>query len=176
MIDRRSHEPYYVEVYRFRQPLLWVIIVSFLVLIGCIFIGQVLLGYRLLLQPAAESKIILLTIIGIAAAAIISIFRLTIVVTDDSVLIKMFPFYVRRIPVQEIKHYFVMDENDRIGAAQSTVYSMVGNYGVKLELQNGRTVVIGSDKARELYHHIDKRIKAHPVLHKKTIEERGAMT
>lgn len=176
MIERRSHKPYYMEVYRFRQPLLWAIIVSFLVLIGCMFIGQVLLGYRLLLQPAADSKIILLTIIGIAAAAIISIFKLTIVVTDDSVLIKMFPFYVRRIPAREIKHYFVMDENDRIGAARSTVYSMVGNYGVKLELQNGQTVVIGSDKARELYNHIDKLIKAHPVLNKKTIEERGAMT
>lgn len=155
---------YYREIQRFRQPWLWTIIGGFLLFVCYTFVRQIVLGHRIDAQAATDSEVIFLTGLGVCTALMIAVIKLVVVVRSDGIRITFFPFYTRHIPAKKIKESEVLNHQitpyaaDRVHRAEidHKVYSVDGSEAVKIELDNGKTIVIGSQRAHDLYSNIQK--------------------
>lgn len=98
--------------------------------------------------------------VGILLPVVFASMRLITVVRHDGVYLRFVPFHWRwvKIPVEQIRSVQARRYNPvleyggwgiRYGA-RGKAYNVSGNWGVELELANGRTLLIGSQKAEEL--------------------------
>lgn len=102
--------------------------------------------------------VITLVVVGLLVPAFVAFIRLRTVVTQDAVIVTLRPFVRRRIPRSEIasvepRTYRPLREYGGWGlrgTRSNRAYTMDGDEGVQLLLTNGRRVLIGSRRHREL--------------------------
>lgn len=158
------------EQQRFRQPWLWALLVGgvapaiALKLYGYhryfLWLGQdefvsEKYGWYGFVATAAFAVIIYGGVVGVIAAA-----RLDVTVTDDAVVIRFRPFHRtdRRIALADIEEvyartYSALREFGGWGirmTSQGTAYNVSGSEGVQLVLTDGKRILIGSGRSKEL--------------------------
>ena len=171
-IARRS-KPHFHEEQRFRQPWLWVLLVS----VALIDVGVIVfLAYGMVQQlvfgrpwgdnPVSDRALTAVGTLSIVATLVVSVgllwafhaLRLITEVTPDGLHVRFAPFVNRHIAFEDIEHcearqYSPIREYGGWGirwGRSGKAYNVSGNWGVQLTLRNGKRLLIGSQDAKTL--------------------------
>ena len=152
----------YREVQRFRQG--WTLAVVFAIagLQWYAAIEQLLLHRPFGTHPMPDVPLVVYWVIfGIGLPALFFFSKLVTEVRDDGIYIRFSPFHrtFRRIAFTEVKQcaartYHPIREYRGWGIKygyKGKAYNVSGNHGVQLELVNGDRLLIGSQRAEELW-------------------------
>ena len=153
--------PLYRETQHFRQLWLWALVLftALLSLYGAF--QQLIMGEPFGSNPAPDSVMVILAMIfGIGLPLFMFTTNLTTEVHSDGLYFRFFPFHLslRRIAIEEIGGFEVCTYSPikdyggwgiRYGR-KGKAYNVSGNRGVKLELSNGKRLLIGLQKPEEL--------------------------
>jgi hypothetical protein len=147
------------EVQRFRQK--WIV--------GLLLGTALLVLYALRASQGVVAFSAQLLVLGVIALVFAS--RLETRVEDDAVSVRFFPFHLspRRFEFDAIESFHAEDYSP-IGEfggwgvrwrpfAGKIAYNVSGSEGVRLELENGKEVMIGSQKPEELEEAIGEEIE-----------------
>jgi hypothetical protein len=149
---------YFREVQRFRQPWYWAIQIPVLAALAYILFRQVVLGKPVGNHPASNTS---LAIIALTLALFVVWFiklELITEVRDHELEIRFRGLFVQRvIPLAEITHFEARTYRPireyggwgvRRGAA-GMAYNVSGNRGEELQLADGKSLMIGSQRPEE---------------------------
>jgi len=150
------------EKQKFRQWWLWLILIG----IGLLpiifgyqqFIGNNSLGYN----PMSDEGLLLFTLLTFCLLGLFLAMKLEIHIDNKEVHFIFFPFVRKHVSWIDIKsakvvnYGFVGGWGIRIGTKYGTVYNVNGKYGLALEFKNGKKVLIGTQKEKELSEFIKK--------------------
>jgi len=151
MNQEKGPSPIYREVQQFRQVWIWVIVFVLAGLVWYATVKQLLLHRPFGNRPMPDIPLVIFWFIfGIGLPAL-----------DDGIYIRFFPFHCtfRRIAFTEMKQckvrtYRPIREYGGWGiryGCKGKAYNVSGNRGVQIELLNGNRVLIGSQRAEELW-------------------------
>ncbi|MCG7844789.1 MAG: DUF6141 family protein [Methanomassiliicoccales archaeon] len=155
-----AQPPKFKEVQRLRTwwLVLLILIPTFLVWWGAV--QQMVFGIPWGNNPAPDDLMIfLVAVFGVAFPLFILGIKMTVEVTDViTITFSPFRFKRRTITAKEISQHRAMQYRPIAeyggwgikGTFSNTAYNMQGNSGVKLFLDNGKTLMIGSLRAEEL--------------------------
>jgi len=162
MNQENKQSPIYREVQKFRQVWVWAIVI---VIAGLQWYGaaeQLLLHRPFGDRPMPDIQMVIFWLIfGIGLPALFFFSQLITEVRDDGIYIRFSPFHrdFRRIAFTEVKQYEVrtyrpIREYGGWGIrvrCKGKAYNVSGDRGVQIELLNGRRLLIGSQRAEELW-------------------------
>lgn len=126
------------------------------------FYQQIVLGKPFGDQPASDPMMWLITVlVGLVFPIGFAMMKLVVEVRFDRLYIRFFPFTTREIMFTEIdsfqaRQYAPVREYGGWGIrgarslGSKMAYNTKGNWGVDVELENGRFVMIGSQRTNEL--------------------------
>ena len=162
MNQGKATSPIYREVQQFRQVWIWVTVT---VIAGSVWYAAV--GQLLLHRPSGDRPmpdillVIFWFIFGIGLPALFFFGQLVTEVRDDGIYICFFPLHwsFRRIAFTEVKRctvetYRPITEYGGWGiryGCKGKAYNVSGDRGVQIELLNGKRLLIGSQRAQELW-------------------------
>jgi hypothetical protein len=150
------------EEQRFHQIWVWIIVAFIVVLVWYFFIVQILFGEPLGNHPAPDWVVLIIWIgFGILFPLWFLVMRLEIVVTGSHLSFRFFPLQPkwRDIPFSDIVMaeavtYHPLREYGgwgiRFGWRGGRAYSVQGDQGVRITLNNGKKFLLGSQHAEEL--------------------------
>lgn len=161
-------EPLFFERQHFRQTWLWllfgVVSIPIVVVLGLGLYQQLVMGRPFGNNPVSDRGLIALFaavlvihggVIGLAWKA-----RLDVTLSSDRLTYRFIPFHFsdRHIPVSSIaeadaRHYQPIREYGGWGIRYGSggrAYNVSGDEGVQLTLRNGKRILFGSQRAREL--------------------------
>jgi hypothetical protein len=173
------------EQQKFRQPWLWVIMIAMLGIPALNFwdyIQQVVHGHNPTDDKGLLFSFIIITVSILAAVALMWITRLETSVTENEISIKYFPLHrsFKNYKWEDIANASIQKFNPlkyggfgirsnsgfrlKFGSGGVKVfnyqtYNLSRKYVLELELKNGKKVVIGTQKEKELEAVIDKIIR-----------------
>lgn len=164
----------FIEVQRFRQWWIWLIVAGNLALtVGLFGYGmyrQLILGQPWGSKPMSDGS--LLVVGPVAILFSLGLFwlllsaRLEVKVASEALSVRFRPFVARRIPYREIarveaKSYRPLVEYGgwgiRWGPGRGIAYNVSGTEGVLLELTNGKRILLGSQNPQPLAEAIRQR-------------------
>jgi hypothetical protein len=158
--------PLYNEVQRFRQWWLWVLVAGVAALAWWAFVRQIVLGQPLGDNPSPDWGVWLLWVfIGLGLPFLFLYLRLVLEVFPDLILVRFRPLHSRTIPLAEVKEsqvrqYSAVKEYGGWGikgwSQKKVAYNVSGNEGVELTLHDGRSIMLGSQRAPELAQAIER--------------------
>ena len=151
----------YKEKQKFRQWWIWVILIPINLLFILGLYRQLILGEDFGNNPMPDFALISIS----AFLFLLSYFfwgtRLKLKIDRYHIQIDFFPFIRKKIKwgdVQSAKliDYGFVGYGMRMGGKHGTVYNIKGRMGLAIELKNGKKLVIGSQKPKELAVFIDQ--------------------
>ena len=157
------------EVQQFRQVWIWAIVSALAGLVWYAAVRQLLLHRPFGGIPMPVIPLVIFWFIfGIGLPALFFFARLVTKVRDDGIYICFFPFHwaFRRIAFTEVKQSKVRTYRPirefggwgiRYGRT-GKAYNVSGDRGVEIELSNGNRLLIGSQRAEELWRAIQTKI------------------
>ncbi|SFG86400.1 DUF6141 family protein [Pontibacter chinhatensis] len=152
----------YREQQHFRQFWLWVVVLGVASIFWVGFVYQVLLGGQYGNRPVSDVQLsILFVLVGLGLPYFFYRMSLTTEVRPGVVQVRFWPFHVkpREIPLHLVRDYEQVVYNP-IGdyggwgirwGFKGKAYNMSGNEGVKLYFYNRKPLLIGSQRADELF-------------------------
>ncbi len=156
------------EEQRMKQKWLWIliIVISFFLLFVIVYslYKQLYMGEPFGNNPVSNGWLLIISLILLIFAAGLPLLfyfsKLVTTVSDQELTIKFFPFLKRRFEIKNIADtqiikYEPIREYGGWGIRLSIrgngwAFTVSGNSGVRIELQNGRKYLIGSQKPAEL--------------------------
>lgn len=160
------HTTTFREEQRFTQRWLWIIlIVTMLILLGVFgfgFIQQLILGKPWGDRPVSDTTLLLVgSVVLLFSGGLIYLFytlRLITEVRDNGLQVRFYPLRSKRIPYQviiscEARRYRPLAEYGGWGikyGRSGWAYNILGDRGVQLVLDDGKRILIGSQRAAEL--------------------------
>ena len=150
------------EEQRFYQLWVWIIIAFITVLAWYFFVVQLIFGEQLGNNPAPDWVVLIIWLIfGIIFPLWFILMKLEIVVTDSGLSFRFFPMHPkwRTIPFPDIVTaeavtYHPLREfggwGIRFGWHGGMAYNVRGDRGVRITLNNGKKILLGSQHAEEL--------------------------
>jgi hypothetical protein len=150
----------FTEVQRFRQWWVWILVLFVGGLAWYGFIQQIVLKRPFGNNPAPDPVMIMIWVIfGIFFPALFYSLKLVTEVRYDGLYVRYFPlqFHSKKISYNEIKSYDVrtysaIKEYGGYGiryGKQGKAYNVYGNRGVQFEFQDGKRLLIGSQRTDE---------------------------
>jgi hypothetical protein len=156
------------EEQRFRQLWLWALLVVTLVpptlLLGLGWMQQVVRGRPFGARPAPDLVLTLITllivVLTIATLWAMRAARLITEVRTDGLRVQFIPFHRHPRRIEGIRSFTVRDYSPigeyggwglRWGGPKNLAYNVSGARGVQLELEDGRRILIGSQRPEELH-------------------------
>lgn len=151
--------PHFREVQRFRQPWLWAGQAVTAGVVGWLIVQQVVLGHPQGNRPAPDA--LLLVIGGFCALLFLWFWSLRLVteVNDEFVVAQFIPMWrPKRIALADIvraeavTYSPILDYGGwgiRLGR-KGWAYNVSGNRGVRIDYGDGKTFLVGSQRAEEL--------------------------
>ncbi len=157
---------YFEEEQRFRQPWIWVIVLSSVVVLLVIFgyglIQQIILKEPFGDNPASDTGLIIAAaitfVLGGGSTLLLYKMKLTTKLDSNGLHILFSPLRRRDIPLSDIAHWQARTYNPirdyggwgiKVGR-RGWAYNVSGNQGVELELTNRKKLLIGSQRSDEL--------------------------
>ncbi len=171
---QHKHNPVsaFHEEQQFRQPWVWLLLLAVTVCIAGVFAHgiytQLYLGQTWGDRPMSNTALVIsATFSFLFSAGITLLFcklKLTTEVGPNGIYIRFFPLTSRKISFDSItsckaRTYRPIREYGGWGirfSRKGRAYNVSGNRGVQLEFKQGRSLLIGSQKAEELAHAINK--------------------
>ncbi|MGE0569403.1 MAG: hypothetical protein AB7O73_15795 [Bacteroidia bacterium] len=107
-------------------------------------------------NPVSDFALILITIGLYIFLSLFFIIRLETIINEAGILVKFFPIITKKLNWEDIKSLKVIDYGFiggwgiRLWTAYGTVYNIKGKMGLLVELKNGKTLVIGTQKPKEI--------------------------
>lgn len=160
MYRTSSGSPLFHEEQRFRQPLLWILVIFLVAAAWAMFIVQIVYKKPFGTNPAPDAAAwIIWVLFGIGFPFFFYALRMTTELREDALTIRFAPFSRRRIALQdilsfEVREYHPLREYGGWGIRRSlkhgAAYSVSGNRGVQLVLQNQKRVLVGSQEPERL--------------------------
>lgn len=150
------------EKQKFTQWWLWLILI---ISSAAPFIGlfrQIFLVEKFGDAPAIDSTIVIFSVVMVLVIALFLIMNLKTEINQNEIRMKFFPFITKRIEWKDVKNVkvlnygFVGGWGIRLFTQYGTVYNTRGNKGLALELQNGKRILIGTQKEDELRRFIEE--------------------
>lgn len=150
------------ERQRFTQFWLWVVVLGVAGIFWAGFVSQVLLDGGFGNNPISDVQVmVLFVLMGIGFPIFFYSMRLTTLVQPGELQVRFWPFQLRpkRIPLHSLRNYERITYNP-IGdyggwgirwSLRGKAYNMSGNEGVQLHFYNQKPLLIGSQKAAELF-------------------------
>ena len=149
------------EVQRFRQPWVWVILLSITGLMLYFLIKQLALGEPVGNNPAADWLLIFLAIVfGLGFPILFYFLNLTVEVRTDGLYYRYFPFHLsfKKITYDsmskcEARSYSALKEYGGWGiryGRHGKAYNVSGNQGVQLEFVNGENCYLDRKELESL--------------------------
>lgn len=148
------------EEQRLTQWWIWVLIVGFVALGVWMFVQQIVLGEPFGDNPAPDAAVwVLAPLVAIVLPGGLALLRLKVTVDDEALRIRFVPFFRRVIPRREIRHaeattYRPIREylgwGIRWSPTRGWCYTIAGDRGVRLELKDGKKLLVGSRRGEEL--------------------------
>jgi len=150
------------ERQHFRQVWLWVVLLGVAAIFWAGFIAQVLLSNSFGGKPASDVQLsVLFGLMGIALPLFFYRMSLTTVVQPGELQVRFWPFVLRpvRIPLHTLRNYERITYNpvkDYGGwgirwGIKGKAYNVSGNEGVLLHFYDKKPLLIGSQRAGELF-------------------------
>jgi hypothetical protein len=151
----------YCEVQRFRQPWLWILILSISAIAIWGMIQQLFLGEPFGNNPAPDTILIIIAVIfGFGFPYAFYKMNLTTEVRSDGIYYRFFPFHLsfHKIKLEDLVRYEVQTYRpvrDYGGwgirwGRKGKAYNVSGNRGVQLEFSDGKQLLLGSQNPEEL--------------------------
>ena len=146
----------FVEVQKFRQPLLLLLVAAVAAPFWYLVVAHFVLGADV---EAPGELVVFWLFAGVLVPALLLRARLVTEVSPNGVRLRFPPFVTREIPLAQIRrvearNYRPLREfggwGIRWGGRGRMAYNVSGNRGVEVELTDGRTVMVGSQRADEL--------------------------
>lgn len=152
----------YMERQRFSQFWLWVVVLGVASIFWVGFVSQVLCGGALGSHPASVPGLTLLfVLLGLGLPFFFYRMSLTTEVQPGEVRVRFWPFHLRpvKIPLHLVRDYELVTYNpisDYGGwgirwSWKGRAYNVSGNKGVQLHFYNKKPLLIGSQRAQELF-------------------------
>ncbi len=148
------------EQQRIKVWWIWLAVLVPAVVMGSIFVEQIVRGRTHGEHPGPDWLVWLLSVfLCLLVPALLLVLELTIAVDDAGVHIRYFPFVRRAIPFADIRAcraraYRPIREfggwGIRTGLGKKSAYNASGNLGVELYLNDGRSIMLGSQRHEEL--------------------------
>lgn len=153
--------PLYVETQRYKSWIFWVPVVGVTVATWWQFVEQVVLGRPQGTEPIPDWLAwVFLILFGVGLPIFASLVRLVTEVRPGVLSVRLAPFRGPSIPTEkivtaEVRRYSPIKEYGgwgvRVGrAGAGRAYNAYGDEGVQLALEDGRRVLIGSQRSGEL--------------------------
>ncbi|MHC4860788.1 MAG: DUF6141 family protein [Planctomycetota bacterium] len=154
-----ASEPAFREEQRLRQLWLWLLCLPIAALGWWAFLEQIVYGRPWGDKPAPDWVVVLIWLVfGIGLPAFLWGARMIVTVSADEIDVRWIPIWRRRIPLDRIRtcearRYRPIREylgwGIRLGPS-GTAYSVSGDEGAQLVLDDGKRVLVGSKRAEEL--------------------------
>jgi len=150
------------ERQHFRQIWLWVVVLGVAAIFWSGFVAQVLLGNSFGSKPASDIELLILFLLmGLGLPFFFYRMSLTTVVRPGELQVRFWPFHLRpvRIPLHSLRSYeriTYQPIRDYGGwgirwSTKGKAYNMSGSEGVLLHFYDKKPLLIGSQKAGELF-------------------------
>ena len=150
------------ERQHFRQIWLWVVVLGVAAIFWSGFVAQVLLGNSFGSKPASDIELLILFLLmGLGLPFFFYRMSLTTVVRPGELQVRFWPFHLRpvRIPLHSLRSYeriTYQPIRDYGGwgirwSTKGKAYNMLGSEGVLLHFYDKKPLLIGSQKAGELF-------------------------
>ena len=152
----------FFEKQKFTQWWLWLILITTAAapIIG--LFRQIFLVEKFGDAPKLDSTIVIFSVIMTVVIVLFLIMSLKTEIDEHEIRIKFFPFVTKRIDWKDVKtvkvlnYGFVGGWGIRLFTDYGTVYNTSGNKGLALERQNGKRLVIGTQREDDLKSVIQK--------------------
>lgn len=157
---------YFEEEQRFRQPWVWAILLLSLavplVIFGYGLVQQLILKKPFGDRPTSDARLIItaVSILVLAVGISLLLHKMKLVTKLDSAHLHILfsPFKRRDIPLSDIAHWAACTYDPvrdyggwgiKVGR-RGRAYNVSGDRGVELQLTNGKSLLIGSQRSEEL--------------------------
>ena len=150
----------YSETQRARQWWIWLLVAVGVLFVAWMFTEQILLGHPVGNNPAPDGVVWLITIlVGIGMPLLAYSVHLTTEIRSDRLVVRLVPVWRRTIMFGDIvncapcTYHPILHYGGwgvRYGIGQGMCYTLYGHLGVRVELNNGKRVLIGSQRPEEL--------------------------
>ncbi|MFC2005915.1 DUF6141 family protein [Chloroflexota bacterium] len=166
MIENNNSNLFNREVQHFRQPWLWILILSISAITIWGMIQQLFLGKPFGNNPAPDATLVIIVIIfGLGFPYAFYKMNLTTEVRSDGIYYRFFPFHLsfHKIKLEDLAKYEVRTYSpirDYGGwgirwGTKGKAYNVSGNRGVHLSFSDGEQLLIGSQKPEEFAEALD---------------------
>ena len=155
------------EVQRFRMPWLLVVVSLLAASAWALFVVRILFGREVGTSPAPDGLVwLILALIGVVLPAIVIFGRMVTMVVDDALVIRWLPIGGTRIPYEQIREVEVAEYRPlrdyggwgiRWTPWAGWAWNVHGRRGVRLVLEDGRRVMVGSQQPEALAAALDAR-------------------
>jgi len=160
-MEGRDGRVLYREVQRFTQPWIWALVLAISIFAIYASVQQLVLGVPFGSNPAPDGVMLVIGVIfGLAFPVFFSSLNLSTEVRPDGLYIRFFPFHLsyRGIALRELAHFEVTTYDPikdyggwgiRYGP-RGKAYNVSGNRGLRVDLLDGDSLLIGSQRPEEL--------------------------
>ncbi|GIZ07786.1 hypothetical protein [Flavobacterium sp. UMI-01] len=144
------------EKQKFTQWWLWLIIIGLGIIPVYGLYVQLVQGEGFGDKPMSDTGLIVPTMLSIGIIVLFRVFTLTTEINSKEIRIAFFPFVNKKIAWENVKsaqvlnYGFVGGWGIRLFTKYGTVYNIKGNMGLALELNNGKKLLVGTQKMEEL--------------------------
>jgi hypothetical protein len=157
-----EEEILFAEKQKFNQWWLWIMLLAINVLFGLGIYKQVIGGQIFGDKPMSNNQIIIGAVGTLIVTILFLIFRLETIVKKDGIYVRFFPihFAFRKYTWDKIDKSFIRKYNPiyeyggwglRMGLfGKGKALNVSGNIGLQLILSNKRSLLIGTNKSKEL--------------------------
>jgi len=164
------------EIQRFRQIWAWSLIIGMIAVLGWGVIQQIILGKPWGRNPASDAGLIVISLVPVGISILFLITRLETEINERGIYYRFIPFHFKRHKIEWatvgkafVREYHPIREFGGWGIRFSfrgcKAYNVSGDYGLQLEFKNGKQLLIGTQKPKDiellLQRLADKRIVDH---------------
>ncbi|MFC1733957.1 DUF6141 family protein [candidate division KSB1 bacterium] len=147
------------ESQRFNPFWIWILLILILGIWIWGVIQQLFLGIPFGTHPTSDIVLLVIGVIPVGFLILLIITKLQTFVKKDGIYLRYFPFHMKqkRIQQSEIKRYAVTEYHPMkdyggwgirfaLGKKKGKAYNVKGNIGMQLELNNGKNILIGTQR------------------------------
>lgn len=150
------------EIQKFTQWWLWLILITTIVAPIIALVKHYILSDFVVEDTDESDSMIIFAAIMLFVMLLFAIIKLETEIDEKEIRMKFFPFINKKIPWSAIKNVrvlnygFVGGWGIRLFTNYGTLYNVKGNKGLAIQLQNGKRLLIGTQKEDELRAVIEK--------------------
>ena len=140
------------EKQKFTQWYIWIIPMAALLFMIALCFQQIVLGKIVGQHPGSNSELLLITLVPLSILMLLYSITLITEVSDEGIYFNLKPFTKRFIRWEEIQNieiirYDFVGYGLRVDTQYGTVYNIKGYHGIKINLKDGKRILIGTQKA-----------------------------